>query len=348
MSERLRLGQIPFLNSFPLHAGMVGTGTIDTVELVAAPPVPLAEMMRAGELDVAPVSLIEYLRDADRYLLLPDLAIGANGAVRSVQLAGHVPPEELSGRVVMTDLSATSQVLLQILLDELWSVDIECEVESVAFPDVLRQVEAVMLIGDVALKVDSCRPSFLNVTDLGEAWLKLTGLPMVFAVWAVRREIAQQRPDDVARLAAGLRESLDWSLQRLPEVAASAEARGAIVSLENLTRYFATLDFGLGEQARAGMMEFARRAHQRGLLTGVPEPQFFDEQVPAPAPAEPARPRRSSRRPSDGRRGQPTAPAPVSSGSGQSDRAIGRLLDHAAAGGRIAADEALLLLEAPT
>ena len=34
MSERLRLGQIPFLNSFPLHAGMVGTGTIDTVELV--------------------------------------------------------------------------------------------------------------------------------------------------------------------------------------------------------------------------------------------------------------------------------------------------------------------------
>ncbi len=285
MSDDARplLGHIPYLNSRPIHAGLVATGAIDEIELVTGTPAELARQLRAGELDIAPLSLIEYLRHADRYVLLPNLAIGAPGAVRSVRLVGRTAPGDLRGRIVMTDASATSHVLLSILLKELWRADAECVAGPVVFPGVLREAEAALLIGDDALRLDATPLDGLHVTDLGAAWRELTGVPMVFAVWAARREFVQARPDAAARVAAGLNASLAWSLSRLTEVAASAPPAGLPDAPDYLTTYFEGLDYGLGEAALAGLAAFAGRAHAHGLLASVPEFEFMPEALPEAA-----------------------------------------------------------------
>lgn len=283
MTDRPRLGRIPYLNSLPFHAGLTATGTIDLVEPVTGTPVELARLLREGALDIAPLSAIEYLRDAGRHLLLPDLAIGACGPVRSVRLVGCAAPEDLRGPVEMTDASATSHVLLKILLEELWSADVECTIGPADFPAVLDRAEAALLIGDDALRLDAGCPPGLKMIDLSEAWHRLTGLPMVFAVWAVRREYAHKHPQAVARVAEGLNASLAWSFDNLPEVVAAASTAGLPDTPGYLTGYLEGLDYGLGRHARAGLAAFAARAHAHGRLARVPELEFVPETLEAAA-----------------------------------------------------------------
>ena len=208
----------------------------------------------------------------------------------------------------MTDASATSHVLLKILLKELWSTDVECTIGPADFPAVLDRAEAALLIGDDALRLDAGRPpalhspvppmsdlptsaphvsdlplTSLHVADLSEAWHQLTGLPMVFAVWAVRREYAQKHPQAVARVAEGLNASLAWSFDNLPEVVAKAPMAGLPDSPGYLTEYFNGLDYGLGSDARAGLTAFAARAHAHGDLVRVPELEFVPETLKAAA-----------------------------------------------------------------
>lgn len=281
-----RLGHIDYLNSHPLYAGLLQTGAIDEVELVTGTPTALAAALHAGELDAAPLSLIEYLRNADRYLLLPGLAIGSRGAVQSVRLVGRVAPEELNGPVAMTDASATSQVLLAILMRELWRNDVQLVSGPVDFPDLPSGAEATLLIGDDALRLDTIVGHDVterHVTDLGTAWHELTGLPMVFAVWAVRREFAYERPDDVARVCDALHGSLAWSRDNMRQVVATAPSAGLPERPGYLDDYFKLLDYGLGARSLAGIATFARFAHALDALEHVTAPRFVPELLPAAA-----------------------------------------------------------------
>ena len=285
-SDLPRLGHINYLNSHPLHAGLLQTGAIDDVELATGTPTALAAALHSGELDVAPLSLIEYLRNAERYLLLPGLAIGSRGAVQSVRLAGRTAPENLRGPVAMTDASATSQVLLSILMRELWHNDVPLVSRRVEFPGVLVDAEAALLIGDDALRIDSSigpDANELHITDLGEAWFELTGLPMVFAVWAARREFAYERPGETARLSDALHSSLAWSRANMPQVAAIAPAAGLSAQPGYLEAYFERLDYTLGGRALTGIATFARFAHAHGALPEVSVPRFISESLPVAA-----------------------------------------------------------------
>ena len=47
--------------------------------------------------------------------------------------------------------------------------------------------DAVLLIGDRAMR--ACLPGFAHAFDLGQEWYDWTGLPFVYAVWAVRRGV---------------------------------------------------------------------------------------------------------------------------------------------------------------
>src|SRR3954466_10234765 len=132
-------------------------------------PTALNRQLISGELDIAPISSIEYARHADRLRIMPRLCVSSEGAVDSIQLVSKTPLERIR-TVAVTPESATSVVLTKVLLPEAEHVPLG------------EEAEAKLLIGDAALKSAFEDPTPHH--DLGRLWLERTGLPMVFAVWA--------------------------------------------------------------------------------------------------------------------------------------------------------------------
>lgn len=269
--RRPRVGHIQFLNCLPLYWGLMRSGALLDVELTKDAPDRLNDLLVAGELDIGPISLVEYLRNADRLLLLPDLAVGSDGPVHSVNLVSTVPPGELHGRrVALGSTSRTGVLLAQMLLEERYAVRpsyLRCPPD---LTEMLLEADAAVLIGDVALRAGlQAAEQELCVTDLGTAWRDWTGLPMVFAVWAVRKEYAETQPGLVKDVHEAFLRSRDLCLDELDAVAAAA-ARWESIDPAVLTGYFEALDFSLGERQVAGLREFARRAAAAGVTPPLP------------------------------------------------------------------------------
>ena len=117
----MRIGRIPYINCYPVYGAIDrGIVTLDA-ELVDGVPTDLNRRMGAGELDISVVSAVEYARDSERYLLLPDLAISCDGPVRSVMLFSRRPAAELGSRsVIVSRSSMTSVALLELLFENVW------------------------------------------------------------------------------------------------------------------------------------------------------------------------------------------------------------------------------------
>ncbi len=115
--RRPRVGHIQFLNCLPLYWGLTHTGALLDVELTKDTPDRLNDALIAGDLDIGPISVVEYLRHADELLVLPDLAVGSDGPVLSVVLVSAVPVEEI-GSVALGSTSRTSVLLARLLLEQ--------------------------------------------------------------------------------------------------------------------------------------------------------------------------------------------------------------------------------------
>jgi chorismate dehydratase len=176
-----------------------------------------------------------------------------------------------------------------VLLAELWLAAVH-GVRPEYFtcpPDLsamLLEADAAVLIGDAALRAtyDYASPNSagagshgLAVHDLGAVWRDWTGLPMVFAVWAARREYADENPGLVKDVHSAFVRSRDDALAHVEEVADQA-ARWEVFDGPTLADYFRTLDFSLGPRQIAGLVEFARRAAAAGAVPAVAAPTFAD------------------------------------------------------------------------
>src|SRR5206468_1822862 len=136
--------------------------------------------------------------------------------------------------------------------------------------EMLLEADAAVLIGDVALRATYEAPARgLTVTDLGAAWREWTGLPMVFAVWAVRRDFAAAQPGQVKDVHEAFVTSRGLCLDELDAVAAAA-ARWEPFDAETLATYFRALDFSLADRQIAGLREFAHRAALAGEVPPLP------------------------------------------------------------------------------
>jgi Predicted periplasmic solute-binding protein len=117
----MKIGRIPYINCYPVYGAIDRGVVILDAELVSGVPTDLNRRMGAGELDISVVSAVEYARDSERYLLLPDLAISCDGPVRSVMLFSKRPAGELGGRnVIVSRSSMTSVALLELLFENVW------------------------------------------------------------------------------------------------------------------------------------------------------------------------------------------------------------------------------------
>jgi chorismate dehydratase len=267
--QRPRVGHIQFLNCLPIYWGLMRSGALLDVDLHKDTPDRLNNALVSGDLDIGPISLVEYLRHADQLLLLPDLAVGSDGPVLSVNLVATKPLTELK-RVALGSTSRTGVLLAKMLLAQKYGVTPEFFRCPPDLTEMLLEADAGVVIGDVALRAMYEAPSSgLDVVDLGDAWRQWTGLPMVFAVWAVRRDFAGAHPGLVKDVHESFIRSRELCLTELDEVA-NAAARWEPFDAQTLATYFRTLDFSLGDRQVAGIREFAARAAALGEAPELP------------------------------------------------------------------------------
>ncbi|MDW8337820.1 MAG: menaquinone biosynthesis protein [Thermoleophilia bacterium] len=252
----IRLGRISYVNMAPVFYRLEAE-----VEEVQGVPTELNRLLLGGELDLAPISSIEYARHAERLRILRRLCVSSEGAIDSIQLVTRMPLGQVRS-VAVTPESATSVVLIRILLPRAEIVPLE------------EEADAKLLIGDAAL-----RSAFEDPTphhDLGRLWLERTGLPMVFAVWAAPEPVAEGLLELEHALVASVR------LARAePERLARQASRVYGYPAGFLARYFEKLRYSFGPRERAGLHTFLEMARDVGELEQVPELRFVREEVPA-------------------------------------------------------------------
>jgi chorismate dehydratase len=259
--DKPRVGHIQFLNCIPIYWGLVRSGALLDLDLIKDTPERLSEKLVAGELDLGPISLVEYLKHADELVVLPDVAVGSDGPVMSCNLVSQLPFGDLAGeRVALGSTSRTTVQLAQLVLRERYGVQPSYYSCPPDLGEMMREAAAGVLIGDAALRASlhEAPRLGLRVLDLGEAWKDWTGLPMVFAVWAVRRDYLEAHPDLVREVHRAFLHSRDLALEEVDKVAAQV-ARWEVFDAPVLERYFTTLDFSFGPRQLAGAREFARQ-----------------------------------------------------------------------------------------
>jgi chorismate dehydratase len=252
----IRLGRISYVNMAPVFYRLEAE-----VEEIQGVPTELNRRLLAGELDLAPISSIEYARNADRLRLLPRLCVSSEGAVDSIQLVSRKPLEHVR-TVAVTPESATSVVLTKVLLPDADHVPLE------------EEADAKLLIGDAALKSAFEDPTPHH--DLGRLWQERTGLPMVFAVWACPEPLQA----GLAELEDALVASVRLARAEPEQLAFEASDRYGYPA-GFLARYFEKLRYSFGPRERAGLMTFLELAQEAGELDEVPELRFVREAVPA-------------------------------------------------------------------
>jgi len=283
----VRVGHIEFLNCYPLYHGLerrsaAGLSTRASFELVPGVPTDLNRMLVSGTIDFGPISSIAYARDHRRLLLSGRLSISSRGAVDSIQLVSRRPLGELE-RVALTPKSATSVALVKTLL----RLRYDCEPvydELVGSPaEALRDHDAVLLIGDEALHALYFPDTDAECHDLGRLWRDWTGVPMVYAVWATRRDFYLRSAPELLEVEEELVSSIAASREGMADVVDSALGLWPF-DRPCLDRYFEVLKYGFGEDYRRGLRRFYELAFEAGELTEAPDLVFFPAEKAEEAP----------------------------------------------------------------
>lgn len=238
----MRVGRIPYLNSEPFYLDLGGH------ELLPLVPRALGAAMEAGAVDAGPLSLVDFFRLEDRLVPLP-FGIATRGPAQSVILFSDRPLKELDGTVVgVTDETATSVRILRLLLAEKYAVAPRAWVEAT------DPCDAVLLIGDRALRALGGGWPAAHRVDIGSEWVEWTGLPCVFARWGVGAAID---PAERAALEAALDAAVDRSGAALPRIAA---ARGDLgLDAAAIGAYLRGFTYRLGPDEERAIAELRRR-----------------------------------------------------------------------------------------
>jgi chorismate dehydratase len=263
MDRPVRIGAVNYLNSKPLICDL--DVLAPEAQLILEVPSRLADRLAEGELDVALIPVIEYFR-AGSYTALPNIAIASRGPVLSVTLFSRVPWPEV-GRVALDAGSRTSAALAEILLRKRYGVRpdlLPLPLDGVAEE---ADADAVLLIGDRAMR--ACLPGFRYAFDLGQEWFDWTGLPFVYALWAVR-DGADLGPVEQALVEAkrrGCAESGRIAHEEAPRLGLDAGF---------CRRYLASIiHFDLGPREQAGLHYYYTLACELGLAPGGVNLEFY-------------------------------------------------------------------------
>ena len=280
----LRIGRIPYANLFPIFYYLDSKCDQTGYRFTKGVPSRLNKLLRDGKLDISPSSSIEYLRNRDRYLILPFFSISSSGPIDSILLFSKLPLNEMGGKTIaLSSESDTSVVLLKIILKEFLSI--KCKFRTVRYRSVknaLSSFTAFLLIGDTAMKeakktvtkrdhtyqtaqsIASHRSPITHYPsvykyDLAELWHIHTGLPFVFALWIVRREAISEKKDLIMKLSIELLHANRYALGKFPLIAKKF-SHNKWLDEKTLVGYWKKISYNLTDKHLEGLRLFEKYA----------------------------------------------------------------------------------------
>ena len=277
MREKPRVCAVSYLNTSPLVWGMLHGPQQGLFDLEFTLPAECADRLRTGESEVGLVPAIELARQPD-LAVVPGSGIICRGAVRSILLVSKKPMEAIESFAADAG-SRSSVVLTQVILARKHGIRPEVRPYPPKLDDMLEIADAALVIGDPALRIDpgmgEWRGQPVQVYDMGAEWFELTGLPMVFAIWAAKDAAADPA------LASVFEESKQYGMRHVEDLVRSESQRLGLDA--DLVRSYVTdsIQYNLGEDERRGMAQYLKLAGELGLVKPGVEPRFVESRAVA-------------------------------------------------------------------
>ncbi|MDD5541979.1 MAG: menaquinone biosynthesis protein [Acidobacteriia bacterium] len=256
MSHKPRLAVIHYLNTLPLVWGMLHGNEQGVFDLTFSTPSACAEALKRGEVDIGIIPVIEYQRIPD-LVVIPEIAIVSQKRVRSLLIFSKCDIREAK-TVALDTSSRTSVAVTKVLFGEYYKTHPRFDDCAPDLDSMLRYHDAALLIGDAAMRA---QPKNLLVYDLAEQWHEFSGKPLVMAVWAVRRAVADQVS------AKTFFDSRAFGMEHLDEIIRSESNRSGWTE-EDIREYFTQdLDYSMTSDSVAGVELFFQLAQKHQLIT---------------------------------------------------------------------------------
>ncbi|HLW54106.1 MAG TPA: menaquinone biosynthesis protein [Candidatus Angelobacter sp.] len=275
----LRISAISFLNTAPLmwdfEHGDTASDLARHFDLGYTVPSRCAEQLKEGAADIGIIPVAAYASIPD-LTIVPDVAIAAKNAVRSILLISKVSAEKIRS-VATDDSSRTSAALVEVFLRKFVGINPGFSRQAPQMKEMLRWHDAALLIGDVALQAAT---EGYFVYDLAEQWRRWTGRPFVFAFWAVRKQALAGVPGDI-NITRIFQQSRDHGLQHIPEIVQDWATRLSLppqVVGDYLTN---SVDYFLDSENLEGLRLFYRYAAECEVLPAAPELHFLSPRLAA-------------------------------------------------------------------
>jgi chorismate dehydratase len=251
----MKLGYIDYLNCYPFYFRMFEKQAVNGISIYPGYPCMLNKMMADRQLDMSPISSATCAEIAGDVMVLPQFCLSSVGYVGSVILVSKIPIEDLNQkRVGITSASHTSEVLLKVLLKNYYHL------EPVYIPTqprpVLKDMDAALVIGNDAMAISS--EPIPYIYDLGDLWLRKTGFPVVFAVFAVREGVVEKYSSQIKAVVSKAR-------TKYPDI------------IYDINSYFDLLQFKFGDELKKALMFYYTVAGEMGLLKKVTKLNYLDK-----------------------------------------------------------------------
>ena len=276
----VKLGKISYINASPVYYGLdqdQKAGRLPPwLEMVPDVPAVLNDKILAGDIDISPISAAFYAMHHEELLILPDFSISCNGPVISVICVSHYPLAELDGKnVLFSKESVSSSSFLKMIFSRM-GISPRYQVGPVGdMEKIPSDVDAVLVIGDDALSLP-WEDKFQYRVDLGETWYEMSSLPFVFAVWAVRRQFAQEHPQRVEAILELLKASRKQGYANLETVIEAGQRRLGL-SRQVIRNYYRHLYCDLDAPKKQGMALFFESLFEQSILSAPAKIQFFGQ-----------------------------------------------------------------------
>lgn len=263
MSRSVRFSIIDYLNALPLNMAFKDGLFGEDAQLFFDYPSQCADNLATDRADVGLISSIEYQRIPD-LVVAPEICIASKREVKTVLILTRKDLCDVE-TVALDRFSRSSVALLRILLHRRYGKRPRFLTMMPEAEKMLACADAALIIGDAALRLPQ---GDWQVMDLAREWHRETGLPFVFAFWAMRQDLPTRK------IAGMLLKAKLYGLEQLRVRIDDIRKRWRLSEQEIIDYFTKNIHFDLESAERESLDRFFAYAADAGLIETVKTIRF--------------------------------------------------------------------------